>query len=129
MIKFSRAALLAFCEIYETTLCRSIVLGFDSRRSMRSASFLGLARQETHATPRLYPMPHRSNPRPRRKPETVHYSESRLRQRYFPMRRKTKKTMPQSTPTSVERQRTMTQTGYVATLSSSKRKKGKHEEV
>lgn len=45
------------------------------------------------------------------------------------MRRKTKKTMPQSTPTSVEGQQTMTQDGYVATLSSSKRKRREHEEV
>lgn len=45
------------------------------------------------------------------------------------MRRKTKKTMPQSTPTSVEGQQTMTQDGYVATLSSSKRKRGEREEV
>ena len=45
------------------------------------------------------------------------------------MRRKTKKTMTQSTPTSVERQQTMTQAGYVATLSSSKRKRGEHEEA
>ena len=37
--------------------------------------------------------------------------------------------MPQSTPTSVERQQTMTQARYVATLSSSKRKRGEHDEV
>ena len=74
-------------------------------------------------------MPPRSKPRSQRKPEIVHYSEPRLGQRDFPMRRKTKKTMPQSTPTSAERQQTMTQAGYVAILSSSKRKRGEYEEV
>ncbi|OCL08344.1 hypothetical protein AOQ84DRAFT_407028 [Glonium stellatum] len=78
---------------------------------------------------KLYLMPHHSRPLLRRSSETVYYSETRLKQRYFPMRRKTTKTMSRSTPTLTERQQTMTQVGYVPTPAPSKRKRGKSEEI